>query len=240
MILYPEGWGESQRILVILAHPDDPEFFCGATIARWTTAGHRVEYCLLTRGDKGNDNPDFGGEQVARMREEEQRAAAAVLGVVDVRFLDYPDGYLVADIGLRREVVRVIRQVRPDILVTCDPTNLFPRANAINHADHRAAGQAVLDAYYPGAGNRMFFPELLEEGLQPHRVKELWLASASQPNVVLDVTDHWETKLRALHAHASQIGDPEKFDECMRARHTADSTAEAPRYEERFYRLIFD
>lgn len=238
-MLLPEEWNESKKILVILAHPDDPEFFCGGTIARWTDAGHVVSYCLLTRGDKGNEDRSLRPEQVAQKREKEQRAAAGVLGVKAVQFLNYPDGMLVPDVNMRREIVRVIRRERPDVLVTCDPTNLFPRPGSLNHADHRAAGQVVIDALFPAAGNVMFFPELLEEGLEPHSVKELWVSLTHQPTLMVDVTPYWETKLRALHEHASQIGDPEKFDERMRSRRAEDSSPEAPRYEEKFRRIIF-
>jgi LmbE family N-acetylglucosaminyl deacetylase len=147
--LAPDAWETPQSILVILAHPDDPEFFCGATIARWTAAGHQVSYCLLTCGDKGSKDRNISPEALCQLRHAEQLAAAAVLGVARVRFLDYPDGYLVPDLTLRRDIARVIRQERPDVVVACDPTNLYIRDVYINHPDHRAAGQAVLDAVYP-------------------------------------------------------------------------------------------
>jgi len=238
---FDEGWDSPRSILVILAHPDDPEFFCGATLARWIRMGHRVRYCLLTRGDKGTNDPSVSTEALALRREDEQRAAASVLGVEGVRFLHYPDGYLVPSLETRRDVVRVIRQERPDILVTCDPTNLFVNEMHINHPDHRAAGQIVVDALFPAAGNPMYFPELMhEEGLMPHAVQELWLSGTPQPNVILDVTDLWDTKVRALHEHRSQIGDIQAFDQRMYHRHTADSTFENPRFEERLRRLVFE
>jgi len=229
------NWPEKQRILVVLAHPDDPEFFCGATLARWAKAGHEISYILLTCGDKGrnDDNRDIPGSELCALRHKEERAAADVLGVGDVTFMDNEDGYLVPDLSLRKEVVRVIRQVRPDVLVTCDPQNLFP-TYGINHPDHRAAGQVVLDAVFPAAGNELFFPELLKEGWQPHTPKEIWISLTSQPNVSLDVTETWDVKIRALKEHKSQIGDPVKFEERMRSRRTDDSTDENPRYEEKF------
>jgi LmbE family N-acetylglucosaminyl deacetylase len=155
------------------------------------------------------------------------------LGVKEVHFLDREDGTLVPDLNLRCDVVRIIRQVKPDVLVTCDPQNLFA-TYGINHPDHRAAGQAVLDAVFPAAGNELFFPELLKEGLQPHMPKEVWTSLTMQPNVVLDVTDMWDTKVRALKEHKSQIGDPAKLEERIRSRRTEDSTEENPRYEEKF------
>ncbi|MFZ5822245.1 MAG: PIG-L deacetylase family protein [Chloroflexota bacterium] len=232
----PGHWPEPQNIRVILAHPDDPEFFCGGTLARWARAGHRITYHLLTCGDKGfNDStpPDITPDDLCRIRHEEQQAAAREIGVEAVHFLDRADGYLVPDLDLRREVVRLIRRHRPDILVTCDPQNLFARYG-VNHPDHRAAGQAVLDAVFPAAGNKSYFPELLAEGYRPHMPREVWVSLTEQPNVTLDVTDTWPVKLRALLQHKTQIREEKAFIERMRARHTEDSTDEAPRYEEKF------
>ncbi len=233
-------WNGSQKILVILAHPDDPEFFCGATIACWSDQGHKIVYYLLTRGDKGTADRKMQPEALMKIREEEQRRAAQVLGVQRVNFLKYPDGFLVPNPDLRREVVRIIRTEKPDILVTSDPANYFPNNDAsINHPDHRAAGQIVIEAYYPAAGNPQYFPELLDEGLEPHSVKEVWFSLTHQPNTVFDVTGYWPRKILALHCHVSQIGDPQKFDERMRSRRTPDSTDENPRYEERFRRIVY-
>jgi LmbE family N-acetylglucosaminyl deacetylase len=236
----PDAWESRQRILVILAHPDDPEFFCGATLARWTAAGHEVIYWLLTCGDKGTADRAISSEQLCNIRHLEQRAAAAVLGVHEVHFLGFPDGYLVPDLALRKEITRIIRAVRPDILVTCDPTSLFMGENRLNHPDHRAAGQAALDAVYPPARDHLYFPELLEvEKLEPHAVREVWVSGTLQPNVLMDVTGLWETKIRALYEHKSQIGDPQKLAERMRSRLAPGSTPENPRYEEGFRRIVF-
>lgn len=235
--LPPDSWPSPQKILVILAHPDDPEFFCGATLARWARAGHEIHYVLLTCGDKGGDL-NVTPTDLCQSRQLEQENAARVLGVRSVRFLNLEDGYLVPSLDLRRTIVRLIRQEKPDILVTCDPTNLYPSSGyGLNHPDHRAAGQVVLDAVFPAAGNPHYFPELLAEGLEPHTPREVWVSLTAQPNVMLDVTDTWDIKIQALKEHRSQIGDPAEFEKRMRARHTEDSTDEAPRYEERF-RLI--
>lgn len=234
-------WDEPQCVLVILAHPDDPEFFCGGTLAQWIAAGHTVHYCLLTCGDKGSDDRQLNSAELCAMRLDEQRAAARVLGVESVRFLDFPDGYLVPDIELRRSITRVIRQVRPDILVTCDPTNLYIRNIRINHPDHRAAGQAVLDAVFPAAGNHRYFPELFEqEGLEPHMPREIWVSLPVEPQVEIDITEVLPLKLTALLEHRSQIGDPDDFQERMRARHTIESTPENPRYVESFRVIRYD
>lgn len=235
-----ENWETPQKIVVILAHPDDPEFFCGATIARWTAAGHHVTYWLLTCGDKGAQDPATDPDELCSLRVREQQAAAAVLGVQDVHFLGHPDGHLIPDLTLRCEVTRIIRQERPDIVVTCDPRTLFFGETYINHPDHRAAGQVVVDAVFPASGNPLYFPELLkEENLLPHSVREVWFSLTQQPNLKLDVTDLWERKITALYEHKSQIGDREKFTERMRNRHTTDSTIENPRYEEQFWRIVF-
>ncbi len=237
--LIPE-WENKQKILVILAHPDDPEFFMGATIKRWTQQGHQVVYYLLTKGDKGTQDRDLPAEELMRTRVSEQTAAAKILGVEEVHFLENPDGFLELTNDLRREVTRIIRKEKPDILVSSDPTNFFPNNDAsINHPDHRMAGQIVIESFFPAAGNPKFFPELLAEGYEPHSVKEVWFSLTHQPNTILDITDTWPVKIKALHEHRSQIGDPVKFDQRMVSRHTHDSTDEAPRFEEKFRRIIY-
>ena len=235
----PDAWENNQKILVILAHPDDPEFFCGATLAKWAAAGHEIVYCLLTCGDKGAPNREIDPEELCSTRVGEQRAAAAILGVKNVRFLGYADGYVVPDLELRREVTRVIRQEQPDILMTCDPLLFYPGETRLNHPDHRAAGQVVIDAVFPAAGNHLYFPELLAEGLEPHTPSEVWLSIPNTPTVVLDVTDFWDTKIRALQEHKTQIGDPERLSQRMRERRVSNSTEEEPKFEERFRRLVF-
>ncbi len=235
----PGVWDTPQKILVILAHPDDPEFFCGATLASWAKAGNDITYCLLTCGDKGTKDRSLSSEQLCTIRQKEQRAAAAVLGVHKVEFLGYEDGYLVPDLKLRRDITRVIRRVRPDILVTCDPLNLYSGDVRLNHPDHRAAGQASLDAVFPSARDHLYFIELLnEEKLEPHIVREVWVSIPAIPTVVMDVTEFWEVKIRALFEHKSQIGDPKALEERMRSRHTKDSSPDHPQYVENFRRLI--
>jgi LmbE family N-acetylglucosaminyl deacetylase len=238
-IIY-DDWDTPQIILVILAHPDDPEFFCGATLARWAIAGHEIHYLLLTCGDKGFDDITATSDQICRTRHMEQNAAAAIIGVKSVRFLDLEDGYLLPTIELRREIVRAIRQIKPDILVTCDPTHLFAGDNYLNHPDHRYAGQVVLDSVFPASSNPFFFPELVsEEGLQPHKLREIWVSLTGNPTVVLDVTDTWEIKIKALLEHKSQIGDPKEFENRIRSRKSDKSTEEVAYYEEKFRVIKF-
>jgi LmbE family N-acetylglucosaminyl deacetylase len=145
----------------------------------------------------------------------------------------------VPDLNLRKELTRVIRQEQPDVMVTCDPTNLYVRETYLNHPDHRAAGQAALDAVFPAARDHLNFIELWrDEQLEPHIVREVWISLAREPDVTVDITEYWELKLRALSEHVSQIGDREKLEERMRSRHTPDSSPENPRFEEKFKRLV--
>jgi LmbE family N-acetylglucosaminyl deacetylase len=235
----PGVWEKPQKILVILAHPDDPEFFCGATLAIWAKAGHSIHYFLMTNGNKGG-GPDITPEQLVPIRQVEQQKAAEMIGVKSVNFMDLEDGYLVPSLDLRREIVRLIRREKPDVLVTCDPTLLYSWFGRVNHPDHRAAGQVVLDAVFPAAGNSHFFPELINnENLQPHTPREVWVSLAANPTVTMEVTNAWEIKIKALEEHKSQVGDLATFEQRMRARHTEGSTDIAPRYEEYFRVLKF-
>jgi len=239
----PENWTSTKRILVILAHPDDPDFFCGAMLARWCKQGHEVHYCLLTKGQKGGQDVNIVPAELAEIRVREQEAAARAIGVKTVEFLDYVDGEVVPDLEMRKKVVRVIRKWKPEILVTCDPLNLFPADNnRINHPDHRAAGQVVVDAAFPASGSPMFFPELIrEEGLQAHTVEEVWLSVTSNSNFSLDLTDYFADKLRAIRCHRSQIGDdPVEFEKNMRQRMTHDPQTGKDIYVENFRRICFN
>ncbi len=220
------------KVMVILAHPDDPEFFCGATVAKWAREGKHIRYCMLTCGDKGSDDLNMTHAQLCAIRHEEQANAARVLGVTDLVWLDFPDGELAPTLEARRRVAREIRQFKPDIVITCDPRLLITPFGTINHPDHRAAGQIALDAIMPGAGNRMYFPELLAEGLEPHKVKEVYIAGAVESDTAIDVSDTFELKLKALREHKSQIKDPDELEKRMRARFARDGI-----YVERFKRL---
>ena len=204
-----------KRVLVIQAHPDDAEFTCGGTVAKWTQEGAEVHYCSITSGDKGSSDAEMTPERLVALREREQRAAADVLGVKSVIYLGYKDATLVADLDLRRDLTRVMRQVKPDAILTFDPTMRYVRQEYINHPDHIAAGDASLAAVFPSVRDRMTFPELLNEGLEPHKVAEVYLYSSPTPDVWIDITATMETKIAALKAHASQV-DVEKVDAWMR------------------------
>ena len=189
------------KALVIVAHPDDAEFLCGATVARWCAEGWEVNYLLTTSGDMGSRDPSMTREQLKRIREREQRAAASVLGVRDCIFLGYPDGFVENTAELREKIARVIKQLKPDLAVTWNPFR-----TSFTHRDHRLTGEAALDALYPLARNPLGFPEHFDEGLEPHRVNEVLLAGSEQPDYYVDVTDYFETKIKALRRHKSQIG----------------------------------
>jgi LmbE family N-acetylglucosaminyl deacetylase len=207
-----------KRVMAIMAHPDDPEFFIGGTIALWAREGAEITYLILTDGNKGSDDPSMTPERLARLREEEQRLAANVLGVKTVIFLGEPDGELQATLQLRQRVVREIRRHRPHIVICPDPTAYYFGGTYVNHPDHRAAGQVALEAIFPAARNRMYHPELLDEGLMPHTIHELYLAGALQPDRWVDISDVIDLKIRAIQAHASQLTDPEGIIERVRQR----------------------
>ena len=238
MIDTQENWEGKKKILIILAHPDDPEFFLGGSIVRWTQAGHYVSYCLLTKGEKGSSDFSLTPQALAQIRVLEQKQAAAILGVDQVEYLDYADGGLIPDLATRKEVVRAIRKHIPDILVTCDPLNYFSNKRYINHPDHRAAGQVVIDAVFPAAGNAFYYPELMGEGFLPHSVEEVWMSLTGEPNVVLDVSEYWPLRMSALLQHTSQIGDTDVFEQRMRDWLEKDEGGNI-KYEEKFRRIIF-
>ncbi len=193
-------------ILVVAAHPDDIEFGLAGSIARWTSEGHRVVYCLVTDGAAGSNQPDADLRALAELRRQEQLAAAQVVGVHEVRFLGYADGTLQPTLDLRRELTRLIRELRPFRVVCQDPTTVFFSNNYINHPDHRAAGEATIYAVFPSAETRPIFPELLSEGYEPHHVSELYLDLTLAPDTYVDISDSIERKLAALRCHATQVG----------------------------------
>ena len=228
-----------RKAMVIVAHPDDPEFFCGGTIARWVREGMEVVYLICTRGDKGSDDPAMTPERLAALREAEQRAAARILGVREVVFLDYRDGELEPSLKLRGDIVREVRRYRPEVVITPDPTNRFSRGLYPNHADHRVVGDVALDALFPAAGGRLYYPEHFAEGLAPHKVSEVYLTLTNEPDTWVDTTDLIELRIKALCCHASQIKDPVAFERRIREnvdpRHAEPHRP--PRYAEGFRRL---
>lgn len=224
-----------KRVLGVFAHPDDPEFFSGATFARWAAEGAEITFVLATSGDKGSADPEMTHERLIEIREIEERNAAAALGVKEVVFLRYRDGELEPSLELRRDITRMIRMKKPDIVVTCDPT-MWYSDNYINHPDHRAIGDATLSAVYPTARDRLNFLEMeRDEGLDVHKATQVYLSGTPNPNKKVDVTDYIETQITALREHKSQIADMDAMAERIREwKRDPESPDDAPRRIESF------
>jgi LmbE family N-acetylglucosaminyl deacetylase len=207
---------EVSRILVVSAHPDDVDFGAAGTVALWTDAGIDVRYCIVTDGAAGGSDPSVSRADMATLRRAEQTAAAKQVGVHEIHFLGYPDGRLEATLELRKDITRVIRQVRPDRLVCPSPDRNYARIGT-SHPDHRAAGSAALDAVYPDARNPFAFPELLTgEGLTEWIVREVWVSASVAPDHYVDITDTFPRKVAALRAHASQTGQMDGLEDFLR------------------------
>ena len=207
-----------ERVLVVAAHPDDIEFGAAGTVARWVTEGATVRYLLVTRGDKGSDDPATDVLALAELREREQRAAATEIGVDGVKFLDEPDGLVEASLRLRERITHAIRSFRPEIVMTHDPTVLFVNNEWVNHPDHRAVGQVTVDAVFPTARDPLNFREHLEAGLEAWKVAELFLWSTNEANQLVDIGGTIERKIEALAHHASQFRSFEEIARWVRRR----------------------
>ena len=221
-------------VMVITPHADDAEGGAGGTVVRWTREGKEVVYVVCTNGDKGTSDPNITPEQLAEIREEEQRAAAKLLGVREVIFLRYPDQGLEDTPEFRKDIVRLIRMYRTYTVVSVDPYRRY-----LWHRDHRITGQVVLDAIFPYARDLYAYPDLIEEGLQPHKVREVLLWGSEEPNYRSDITDTFDIKFKALSCHKSQIGDnpsPERI-EWMKERHRMQAEGEDYELAEAFHRI---
>jgi len=204
------------RVLVVAAHPDDPEFLAGGTVAGLAKEGREIAYVIVTNGDKGSGDRGVTSEQLRPIREEEQRQAARVLGVERVEFLGYEDGEVEDTRDLRRDVTREIRRWRPDLIITLNPHRTYDNFPGW-HRDHRTTARVVLDCVYPLARDHLSFPELLPE-YEPHTVHEVYLIQWEQPRLVIDITETMESKLEAIRCHASQVGDFKAVEARMRNR----------------------
>lgn len=194
--------------MTIHAHPDDQEFSIGGTLAKWAKAGCEIISVTITSGDSGSNDPAKGADykpELAKLREAEQTAANAVLGVKEAVFMRYPDGELEPTIQLRRELTKLIRKYKPDAVVTGNPEAWFYGSEYLNHADHRAAARAACEAVFPSAGSRLIFADLLSEGYEPHDVKRLYVHGVEKPDTWVDISETIDIKVKALQQHASQI-----------------------------------
>jgi LmbE family N-acetylglucosaminyl deacetylase len=197
------------RVLSIHAHPDDQEFTVGGTLAKWARAGSHIVTVCLTSGNAGSNEhtaPGMTREALGPIREHEQREASSVLGIAETLFLGYEDGMLEPSIALRRDLTRIIRQHRPEAVVCGDPTVRFYGSTYMNHPDHRAAASAALDAVFPSAETRLIFPELLDEGLAPHKVQAVFIHGSDRPDTFIDIAGVLDVKLAALRQHKTQMG----------------------------------
>lgn len=209
------GVEDIDRILVVTAHPDDVDFGSAGTVAVWTDAGVEVAYCIVTDGDAGGSDLSMSREELAAIRRQEQNEAAKQVGVSDVTYLGFPDGQLAPDLDLRRAIARVIRRFRPDRVLAQSPERNWARIYA-SHPDHLAAGEAAICAVYPDARNPFAFPELIDEGFEPHTVPEVWIMATDRADRVVDATDQFERKLAALKSHRSQVGEGEHLEDLLR------------------------
>jgi len=212
------------RVLVVVAHPDDVDFGAAGTVARWTDEGLDVVYCIVTDGEAGGSDRSVARADMAALRREEQTAAAKVLGVTELHFLGHPDGRLQPTLDLRRDISRVIRAVQPTRVLTQSPERNFQRIYA-SHPDHLAAGEATLCAVYPDARNPFSFPELLDEGLEPWTVPEVWMMVGTAHTNWVDITDTFDRKVDALRAHVSQTSHMENLAEFLRGWGAAQAEA---------------
>jgi LmbE family N-acetylglucosaminyl deacetylase len=196
-----------ESAMAIVAHPDDIEFSCAGTLARWARAGTRICYVVCTSGEVGIAENGMTRQRAAEIRESEQRAAAEIVGADDVVFLCEPDGMLQPTMELRKKLVREIRRFRPEVVITGDPTIVWAGDEYINHPDHRAAATAALDATFPAAGQPNLFEELEQEGLQAHKPRKVYVTGWGQTDLFVNITQTIDTKVAALRAHKSQMKD---------------------------------
>ena len=237
--------GAPCHIVVTAAHHDDIEFGVAGSVARWIQCdGASVTYVIVTDGGSGSNDPNITRADLVARRREEQLEAAWIVGVSDVRFLDYPDGALQASLDLRRDITRIIRQTKPYRVVCQDPTTVFVQNGYINHPDHRAAGEATIYAAFPSAETRPIFPELLAEGLEPHKIGELYLNLSLSPTHFHDISSTIDLKLDALAAHVTQLGSGDDFDKgarkWIRQRNRETGQRVGVDYAELFRVLKFD
>ncbi len=224
------------KVLLVTPHPDDAEGGCGGTIAGWIKGGAEVVYLLCTNGDKGTTDREMSPQRLAVIREQEQRDAAQVLGVREVVFLRYPDGTLEDTREFRDQVVREVRRHKPDVVMCCDPF----RTRAHSHRDHRVSGQVTIDAVCTFAWRRHYFPEhISQEGLQPHRAKEIYLWGSEEPDTFVDISENVELKVQTLMKHASQFPEPEGVEERILANAKRAGEQAGLAYAESFRVLPF-
>ena len=231
--------GDRSRGMVVVAHADDAEWGCSGTVAKWCAEGWEVVYVLCTDGSKGSDNRELTGPELVNLRRQEQLNAGKVLGLADVVFLDYEDAMLEPSLALRRDLTREIRRFRPDVLICMGPTRQLSGNGYLGHPDHLASGEAALSAVFPSARDHLTFPELLEEGLEPHKVREVWIMEPDDADQYVDVTDYMDLSIAALKEHRSQVTE-EEADYHMRRWRSSTGEKVGMKYAESFKRFKLD
>jgi LmbE family N-acetylglucosaminyl deacetylase len=225
-----------QRALSIYAHPDDQEFSIGGTLAKWARAGSEIISVIITSGDSGSNDPAKDGsykQELAELREKEQLAANAILGVKETVFLRYPDGELEPTIGLRKDLTRLIRRFKPDTVLAGNPEAWFYGDEYLNHPDHRAAARAACEAVFPSAGSRLMFADLLSEGYEPHEVRRLYIHGTDKVNTWVDISETLDLKIKALQQHVSQV-DPNEVEKWMREWAAEEAKGQEMKYAEAY------
>ena len=225
-----------RRGMVVVAHADDAEWGCAGTVAKWCAEGWEVVYVLCTDGGKGSDDPQVTSEELTKIRRQEQLNAGKVLGLREVVFLEYPDSMLQPTLELRRDIAREIRRYRPDVLICMSPVRRLSENGYLGHPDHYAAGEAAMSAVFPTARDRLTFPELLQEGLEPHKVREVWVAEHEEPDHYVDVSDYMETAVQALKQHQTQVSEVDA-DTHMRRWRSSTGEKAGFQYAEAFKRF---
>jgi len=216
VVMEPLDDSQIERVLVVTAHPDDCDFAAAGTIALWIAKGIKVSYCICTNGDQGGEDPTVPRDEMPKIRQKEQRDAGVAVGVTDITFLNYRDGWLEPTIELRKDIVRQIRISKPDRMVIQSPERNWDRLFS-SHPDHMAAGEAAIQAVYPDSRNAFAFEDLLKnEGLEPWRVKEVWVMSTQNPDHFVDITTTFDKKMKALHSHVSQTAHNENLENMVR------------------------
>lgn len=232
-------WEDVERVLIIMAHPDDPDFTCSGTVIKMVRHGIEVTYMILTNGDKGNHNPEITRNQLIAMRKIEQRNSAEKSGVKDVMFMGEEDGFLNSTPELRKRVTREIRRIRPQLIICPYPDRYVVGEGYINHPDHRNAGLVALEAIFPAADNPMFYPDMMDEGYMPHKISQLYIVGHDDANVEVDITDVAAEKIEVILCHESQIEEPEKAQERWKERWGERQADGTYRHYERFRCLRF-
>ena len=228
-----------KKFLIISPHPDDSDFGAAGTVAKLVQEGNAVEYLIVSDGSKGSHKVGFGGKKLAAVRQKEQKTAAQVVGVKNVTFLGQVDGEIENTKQLRKKLVREIRRIKPDIVVSFDPSSLQFENVFRSHRDHRMVAEAVFDAIYPAAGSASFFPEVLAKGLKPHQIKEVWFYATSFPTKWVDISRTLELKIKALCSHKSQV-DKAEFEELIRKNAEKNAKSKKMKYAECFRVVDFN